>query len=188
MPRTRTDVSWCLVLAGAAGSFLAFANPVVRLPLLALAFPWALAMLARSAHDARTALKRGWLTGWIAASASLYWIAIPVHDYGFLPWILAVPCPLLMAAVLGAYPALFCWLLHKAAPRMNPLTAGVFAGLSWTAVEALRGWLFTGFPWFPLAVALAPWPLAIQGAAVIGAYGLSGLLAACGVWLAGPGA
>ena len=26
-------------------------------------------------------------------AASLYWLAIPVHDHGGLPWVLALPCP-----------------------------------------------------------------------------------------------
>lgn len=188
MTRPRPDASWWLILLGAAASFLAFGNPVARLPFLVLAAPLAWALLAATAPDARRALKRGWLCGWLGASASLYWIAIPVHDYGFLPWVLAVPCPLLMGAVLGGYPALFCWAAHVAGRRLSPLALGGFAALAWTALEAAKGYLFSGFPWLPLAAALTPWPLAIQGVSVIGAYGLSGLLAGCGVWLAGPGA
>ena len=187
MRQPRPDAVWGLILLGALASFLAFANPVARLPLLVLVVPWTLAALARQASGPKQAFRSGWLTGTLAAAASLYWIAIPVHDYGSLPWILAVPCPMLMGVVLGLYPALFCCLLHWTKRSLRPLVWGLFAGLAWTAVEFLRGWLFTGFPWFPLSVALAPWPLAIQGAALIGAYGLSGVLAACGVWLAGPG-
>lgn len=185
--QSRPDSAWGLILACAAASFLAFANPVARLPLLVLVVPWVLAALARQASGPKRAFRQGWLAGALGASASLYWIAIPVHDYGSLPWVLAVPCPILMGMVLGLYPAVFCAALHIAGRRLRPLTFGLYAGLSWTALEALRGWLFTGFPWFPLAAALAPWPLAIQAAALVGAYGLSGLLAACGAWLAGPG-
>lgn len=183
----RPEPAWGLILLGSAASFLSFANPVVRMPLMVLAGPWTLALLADMAPSPRTALAWGWFQGWLSASASLYWIALPVHDYGFLPWVLAVPCPMLMGVVLGIYPALFCLLLHSTRRSMRPLTWGVFAGLSWTALETLRGWLFSGFPWLTLAGALAPWPLAIQSLALIGAYGLSGVLSACGVWLAGPG-
>jgi len=183
----RPDPAGGIVLLGALSGFLAFENPFVRLPLLVLAMPWSLAALARLAVNGKHALKLGWLQGALAASASLYWIALPVHDYGYLPWILAVPCPLLMAAVLGLYPALFCWLLFSTRSTMRPALWGVFAGLSWIAIEALRGWLFSGFPWLPLAATLAPWPFAIQGACLFGAFGLSGVLAACGVWISGPG-
>jgi apolipoprotein N-acyltransferase len=54
-------------------------------------------------------------------------------------------------------------------------------------MELARGTLLTGFPWLPLAAALAPWPATIQGAAYLGVYGLSGLLAWLAVWLAVPG-
>lgn len=185
---SRLDPAWGTILLGAAASFLGFANPLARLPLLVLGLPWSLACLARQAATGRQALKAGWLTGAIGASASLYWMALPVHDYGYLPWVLAVPCPLLVGAVLGMYTALFCWLLHKTHRQLRPVAWGVFAGLSWTAIEALRGWLFSGFPWLQMACALVPWTFAIQSVAVIGSFGLSGVLAACGVWLAGPGA
>jgi apolipoprotein N-acyltransferase len=180
--------AFLVAIAGAAASFFAFANPVARFPLLVLGFPWALALLARMAQDDKEALKSGWLAGALAASASLYWIVLPVHDYGFLPWVLAVPCPMLVGAVLGLYPAVFCWLLRRVTPVLGPLAAGAFAALAWTSIEVARGWLFTGFPWLTLAEALVPWPMAIQGANAVGAFGLSGLVAACGVWLAGPAA
>lgn len=32
-----------------------------------------------------------------------------------------------------------------------------------------------GFPWLSLSGALAPWPLLVQGADVLGAYGLAGV-------------
>ena len=197
-----------IIFLGAACSFLAFANPFFRLPALIAVFPWALAVLAGHASTAREAFRRGWITGTLAAAASLYWIAIPVHDYGMLPmlleldglrnspllleaaawlaWIAAAACPVLMAVVLGLYPGLFCWLLQRTRKGLPALAWGLLGMTAWTAVEALRGWLFTGFPWFPLAAALTPWPVAIQGLAVIGAHGLSGIIAGCGVWLSRP--
>ena len=61
------------------------------------------------------------------------------------------------------------------------------AALGWAAMEMARGAFFTGFPWLTLSAALAPWPMAIQGAAYVGAYGLSGVLAGLAAWLAVPG-
>ena len=173
-----------LAALGAAGAFLAFANPVARFPLLIVLFPWCLGRLALSAQSPKRAFRLGWLCGTLAASAGLYWIALPVHDFGFLPWILAVPCPMAMGCVLGLYTGLFCWALARTRGAFGPVLWGVFAGLFWWGLEALKGWLFTGFPWFPLAEALVPWPWAIQSVNVVGAYGLSALLATVGVWLA----
>ncbi|WP_243366683.1 apolipoprotein N-acyltransferase [Fundidesulfovibrio soli] len=187
-PISRPDAGWALVLLVAAAGFFAFANPWGRFPALVLLVPLGLVCLARQAPTPGKAAKSGWLAGSLGAAASLYWTAIPGHDFGSLPWVLAVPCPLLLGAVLGLYTALFCWMLRVARRGLGPLALGVLAGLAWTGIEALRGWMFSGFPWLPLAVAFSPWPAAIQAAGVVGAYGLSGLLAACGVWAAGPGA
>lgn len=173
-----------MVALGAAGAFFAFANPVARFPLLVLLFPWCLARLARTGESPRRAFRLGWLCGTLAASASLYWIALPVHDYGFLPWVLAAACPVAMGCVLGLYTGAFCWALAKTSRVFGPMQWGMFAGLAWLSLETLKGWLFTGFPWFPLAEALVPWPWAIQGVNLVGAYGFSALLAMGAAWLA----
>ena len=57
-------------------------------------------------------------------------------------------------------------------------------GGAWAITEWLRGAMFTGFPWNPAAAALAPTPL-ITITALIGTYGLSGLVVLLGgaVWL-----
>ncbi len=181
------DGAVALAVLGGAGAFFAFANPVARLPLLILLFPWCLARLALMVQSPKRAFRLGWLCGTLAASAGLYWIALPVHYFGFLPWILAVPCPIAMGCVLGLYTGLFCWVLYITRGSFGPVLWGVFAGLFWWGQEAVKGLLFTGFPWFPLAEALVPWPWAIQSVSVIGAYGLSALLAMCAVWLAAAG-
>jgi len=186
-PSQGLDGARALAVLGAAGAFFAFANPVARLPLAVLLFPWCLARVAQAAGTSKRAFRLGWLSGTLASSASLYWIALPVHDYGFLPWILAVPCPMAMGCVLGLYTGLFCWALARTSRSFGPVLWGLFAGLSWWGLEALKGWLFTGFPWFPLAEALTPWPWAIQSVNLIGAYGLSAVLAMCAAWLAPAG-
>jgi apolipoprotein N-acyltransferase len=57
-------------------------------------------------------------------------------------------------------------------------------GGAWAITEWLRGSMFTGFPWNPAAAVLAPTPL-IGISALIGTYGLSGLVVLLGgaVWL-----
>ena len=173
-------------LGGSAGLFLGFPNPCVHLPVLALVYPAALALLGEKAPQAVSALRRGWLTGIAGASAALYWLAIPVHDVGGLPWILAVPCVLAVGAYVGLYGGLFAVFAYRL--RVYPALARCCAlALGWFFLEELRGFLFTGFPWLTLASAFAPWPPVIQGAAVFGAYGLGGILAGTACLLAlGP--
>ncbi len=165
------------------GSWLGFANPLYRLPLLALALPAGLAFAAARAPSATAAAKAGYWVGAAAACASLYWTALPLHDYGGLAWPLAVPAPVLMGLVLGLYTMALALLARLAAERLSPWLFGPFFALAWTVMEMARGTLFTGFPWLTLAAAFSPWPAAIQGAAFLGAYGLSGLLAGLLAWL-----
>ncbi|MEW5772629.1 MAG: apolipoprotein N-acyltransferase, partial [Thermodesulfobacteriota bacterium] len=95
------------VLLAGLGAWLGFANPVLHLPPLVLLFPGALAWIGLNAETPRLAFRWGWLAGLAGYAGSLYWIALPIHDYGPLPWILAAPCPALLASVLALYPALF---------------------------------------------------------------------------------
>lgn len=60
--------------------------------------------------------------------------------------------------------------------HISPWIFATFSGLLWYLLEWFRGWFLTGFPWLTLSAAFAPWAVMIQSTAVIGAYGLSGLL------------
>ena len=164
------------ILLGSLGLWLGMPNPLVQLPLLALIYPASLYHIGTSASDWKQALRFGWVCGLVAASACLYWIAIPVHDFGGVPWGLAVPCPLLMGAYVGLYGGLFAVFSHLF--QSLPLVRrSVLLGLIWYLLEVFRGWFLSGFPWLSLASAFAPWPAFIQGASLVGAYGLGGLYA-----------
>ena len=164
------------IFCGAAGLWIGMPNPVASFPAAALLYPASLFLLGTGSTSWKHAFRLGWLCGLAGASACLYWLAIPVHDFGGLPWALAAPCPLLMGAYIGLYGGLFAALAH--ALRGEPAwRKGVALGLGWYLMECFRGWFFTGFPWITLAAAFTPWTPVIQLASVIGAYGLGGLLA-----------
>ncbi len=168
----------CLALLGAGGLFLGFCNPVAQFPPLALCAPAAMCLMARLSRTNWNAFHAGWLCAALGQSACLYWLAVPMHDFGGLPWIAAAVCVLALGGYLGLYGGLFCLgykLIHR---HLHPLAASLLAGLLWGGLELARGWLFTGFPWVSLSSAFAPWPLWIQGAALVGAYGLSAVYAA----------
>ena len=170
-----TDAAW-LVLA-ALGLCLAFPNPLAQAPLLGLLYPVGLARLGLAGGKKRV-FRLGWLAGLIGNAACLYWIALPPHDFGGLPWIVAAPFPLLLAAYIALYSGFFSLAARAFTPL--PLFARAFTlGCLWVCLEYLRGWLFTGFPWLSLSTAFAAWPLCAQGAALFGAYGLSGCLVFC---------
>lgn len=164
------------IFCGAAGLWIGMPNPVASFPAAALLYPASLFLLGTASTSWKHAFRLGWVCGMAGASACLYWLAIPVHDFGGLPWALAAPCPLLMGAYIGLYGGLFAALAH--ALNKEPVwRKSVALGLGWYLMECFRGWFFTGFPWLTLASAFTPWTPAIQLASVIGAYGLGGLLA-----------
>lgn len=164
------------ILIAMLSAGLGYANPLLHLPAAILAFPLALGMIAFSPQSPRKALKQGWIAGSLAALACMHWIAYPVGVYGEFSWALAIPCPILVAMLIGTYYAIYTYILHYAARTLPPFALCIFSGLLWTAMETAQGYLLSGFPWMTLSSALAFRPEWIQGAAFIGAYGLSGLL------------
>lgn len=164
------------ILIAMISAGVGYANQMLHLPAAVLGFPFALSYIAFSTPSPKTALKRGWLAGTIAALASMYWVAYPVGVYGGLPWVLAIPCPVLVAMFLGSYYALYTLVFNYAARVLSPFMLCIFSGLLWTSMETAQGVLFTGFPWLTLTSAFAFRPEWIQSIAYIGTYGLSGLL------------
>lgn len=170
-----------LVLIAAVGAWVGFVNPLFHFPLAALAFPLGLAWIGLRATSLKNSFKFGWLAGLLAGIGMLYWIVIPVQFYGGLPWYIALPCPVLMAAAVAVYYGLFSALMHFAGKRIAGVPLCLFAGLVWASMEMLMSVLFSGFPWITLSSAFAPWAYAIQGASLVGAFGLSGIFATLSV-------
>ncbi|MBG0789554.1 MAG: apolipoprotein N-acyltransferase [Desulfovibrionaceae bacterium] len=170
-----------LVCIAAVGAWIGFANPLFHFPPVVLAFPLGLAWIGLRATSGKNAFKYGWLAGTLAATGCYYWMVIPVQIYGGLPWYIALPCPLLLAAFMSLYYGLFSLSMHFAGQRISGIALCLLAGLSWTTLEMLSSFVLSGFPWINLSAAFAAWPVAIQGASVLGAYGLSGVLACLAV-------
>lgn len=170
---------------GALALWAGFANDAVSLPPLVLLYPLCLALLGVSAASRGAALRRGWLCAWAGHAAALYWLALPVHNVGGLPWPLAVPCALFVSACLAAAGGLF----SLAAFHLRQRTALMFiTGLAatWYSLE----WLFAvvaGFPWLPLAGALTAWHILTQAADSVGACMVGALWTAAALALCWPG-
>lgn len=160
------------------GAWFGFANPLLHFPPAILLLPAALILVTLRATGFAHAFRTGFLTALPGYAASLYWLAIPVHDYGGLPWALALPCPVLVGALLAAYAGLFCAGLHLIRRSISHPLAMLASGLLWASLELARNHFLTGFSWLPLAQALAPWPRTLGLAAWIGGFGLSALLVA----------
>jgi apolipoprotein N-acyltransferase len=108
--------------------------------------PWILVLRARPLKGLGTAWVWGWWGGLLHFATSLAWIT-EVTVMGWLALCLLMAC----------YPA--CWTAGIAAAmqrlpqRIQPhhsIALALWSACTWTALEWVRGWLFTGFPWNPL--------------------------------------
>ncbi len=126
--------------------------------------------------------KSGFVAGLVFFATTLYWLNIVMTTYGHLP--LAVS--FLLYLLLAGYLALFWGTATWAACRLKELRNYSYAltlPVLWVALEFLRGFLLTGFPWAMLGYSQHAWLSMIQSADLFGVYGLSYLLILCNVVL-----
>jgi apolipoprotein N-acyltransferase len=139
----------------------------------------------RDAENARTAAWLGWTFGLAFFGAGIGWIYIALHDYGDMPFLLALPATALFAGFIALFPALAGYLQAKLqAPAWVRLTLAMPA--LWVFMEWLRGTLLTGFPWLALGYSQAAASPLAGFAPLLGVYGVSlmvvfsgGLLSLC---------
>jgi apolipoprotein N-acyltransferase len=171
------------VLLGAIASLSV--PPLYAVPLLWIAFPGLYWLLA-SAHGNRSAFLTGWAFGFGFFVPGLYWVswALTVDPRFF--WLI----PFAMAG-LPALLGLFTGLAGLAFHRLNRVGCGgpLALAATWALAEWLRGHVLTGFPWNLIGYGWVGWLPVLQGASVVGIYGLSLLTVAAATLpatLAGP--
>ncbi|MFG6179125.1 apolipoprotein N-acyltransferase [Halomonas sp. THAF12] len=126
--------------------------------------------------NARQAAWRGWCYGLGLFGTGASWVYVSIHDYGYTGMPLALGLTALFVAALALFFAVTLGLYRRlCGPRLSVLT---FAG-AWVLGEALRTWLFTGFPWLLLGSGQVDSPLA-SWAPIGGVYLLSLLVALSG--------
>jgi apolipoprotein N-acyltransferase len=126
------------------------------------------------------ATHRLWLTSWIGGFLfwlpTLQWMRLG-HESMYVAW-------LALSVYLAAYWPAFVWLSRLAVHRGRmPLMAAV--PLVWTGLEFLRAHLMTGFAWYQLGHSQYRWIELIQVADLVGAYGVSFVVALSTAVLAG---
>ena len=158
-------------LAALLGALAATALPPAHaLPLLVVAFTGFVWLIHASRSPWRAAIA-GWWFGFAHFIAGIYWIGVALlidpSRYGWL----VVPAVLGLSAGLALFPALAAFAARLPA---LPLAGRILAvAVAWTAAEWLRGIILTGFPMNLMGTVWAPSLGMIQGAALIGVYGLS---------------
>jgi apolipoprotein N-acyltransferase len=120
------------------------------------------------------AFKLGLVSGIIAYGGILYWLNIVMTTYGKLPLLVSISLAGLMAAYLALYPAAAAALSRAAEGCGIPLL--ISFPVSWVALEYLRAYLLTGFPWALLGYTQYRTLPLIQIADLTGVYGVSFLI------------
>lgn len=167
-----------------AGLFGAAAFPPVNLlPFLLLGIGLLVLMLD-AAPTSRRAFADGWWFSYGLGVAGMYWIGISMLvDAAKFGWM--IPFAVFgLTGVLALYAGLATlatWML----PVRGWARVAVFA-LCWSASEALRGTLLSGFPWNLFGNAWSGIDLTLQPASLVGVYGLSLLTALAGASIAWP--
>jgi apolipoprotein N-acyltransferase len=101
--------------------------------------------------------------------AGIYWIYISLHDFGGMPFWMAGLATFLLCAFLALFPAIVA-ALARSRPAHQVLIA---LPLLWALSEWVRSWIFTGFPWLSIGYTQVPDSPLAGYAPIIGAYGVS---------------
>lgn len=173
------------VVPGALASGLLLSLSLPNLELWPLAWVSLVPLLvAIEGCDRAAAARVGFVAGLVHAVTTIYWVAYTMHTYGGLPWVSGGAVMLLLAAYLALYPAAWAAGLAFAAGRRGsageplPLASLLLAAPLWVALEWLRSWFLTGFPWMLLGYSQYRQLPVIQIADLGGVYAVSFLVVA----------
>ncbi|MEQ8194484.1 MAG: apolipoprotein N-acyltransferase [Rhodospirillales bacterium] len=180
MERLQRTHAWLAGLEGRrrwAAAFLFGVLAMLALPPVYAVFlliPAAVGLLwlIDSGRSRRAVFAVGWWFGFGYFVAGLYWIGIALWikaaQFGWLIPFAVLGLPACLAVYIGAVAVL----TRVLAPTPGIGRVLVFAA-AWTALEWIRGWALTGFPWNLIGTAWAFSDSMIQLSALTGIYGLS---------------
>ena len=127
------------------------------------------------AKSTREAFFHGWIAQTTAWLIMVPWVVRVMSYYGGLPYVTGVAIFVALAAILGLYGALFAFLVRRfrLGERFAPW---LLVPLAWAAIEYLRTYFLTGFPWNLIATALIDYPSYVALDRFAGPYFLGALL------------
>ncbi|WP_366654019.1 apolipoprotein N-acyltransferase [Fodinicurvata sp. EGI_FJ10296] len=161
-----------LGLALFLGALVALAlPPFFAVPVLLVLIPGLLALID-AANGRWEIFFTGWVFGFGMFVSGLYWIAWALTvDLAAFWWLI----PFAIAG-LPAFLAILTGLVALAwrrLPLADPTARAVAFAVIFSAAEALRGVMLTGFPWNLLGYGWTGWLPVLQSVSVIGIHGLS---------------
>ncbi|MGX5914474.1 apolipoprotein N-acyltransferase [Aliidiomarina sp. Khilg15.8] len=144
-----TNPRWRYLLSLGAGLLMTFAYAPFQQGWLApLCIAAWLLMLVR-AQTQRQALATGFAFGFGWFGAGISWVFVSIDQFGGVPLVVSILLMVMLWAYLALYPMLAAWLWFRLRPYLSG-TSLLALPLLWLITEAIRGWLFTGFPWLSL--------------------------------------
>ena len=143
--------------------FYLFIIPVLTLAAL-------LAMFDAERPGDAAVLGFAWGLGFFLFGVS--WVYVSLHDFGAMPAPLAALATLLFCAFLALFPACAGY-IHAKVTRAPVAKFILIFPATWTLLEWIRGWLFTGFPWLGIGYAQVPLGPLAGYAPVLGIYGVT---------------
>ncbi|MDD3064767.1 MAG: apolipoprotein N-acyltransferase [Endomicrobiaceae bacterium] len=120
----------------------------------------------------KNSLIYGFLAGFVCNAAALYWI-FPFMLYNTDSISQSIIVSVLLWSYLALYFSLWSGFLSFTRRHLYPFLSIIFAACSWIALEFLRTYFLTGFPWNLLGYTQSPFLQIIQIADVLGSYGIS---------------
>ena len=163
-----------ILLAALSGLLLTGAFPKFGLDWLAW-FALVPLLTAIANLSARESFRIGFIFGLVHYLSLLYWVVPVMRTYGYLSLVLSIAILFLFAAVLALFPAAFSMAL--AVVGITPARCLIAVPLLWVALEYIRTFIFTGFPWALLGHSQYLRLHLIQIADLFGVYGISFLIA-----------
>lgn len=158
------------LLALLAGGLITLSFAPFNLWPLSFLAPLAFWLLLNSLTN-KQALFRGWLFGVGVFGSGASWVYVSIQEHSGTPAFIAVTLTWAFVASLACLFALQAWLWQRFFSNTHALIS--WPAL-WVLMEALRSWLFTGFPWLLLGTAHLSTPYS-GWAPVLGVYGLTGI-------------
>ncbi|MCU7843774.1 MAG: apolipoprotein N-acyltransferase [Candidatus Thiodiazotropha sp. (ex Monitilora ramsayi)] len=162
-------LSYPRVLALLAGATTTLAFSPFHLWFLAVVAPAVLFFVWRRTDVSR--FQAGFAYGLGLMGSGVSWLHVSIAQFGDLGWLFPLVITIGFVVIVSLYYGLLGWLVggFHASGRVELLL--VFPAM-WVAVEWLRGWFLTGFPWLQLGYSQIDSPLAGY-APVLGTLGVS---------------
>ena len=150
-----------LLLSITSGVLFAFAFPDVAQGWLAFVALAPLLVVVQRSKSTREAFFQGWVAQTTAWLLMVPWVVRVMSHYGGLPKIVGILLFVAMAAIVGLYGGLFALVVRRLRLGLRFLP-WLMVPLAWAAIEYLRTYFLTGFPWNLLATAIVDYTPLIQ--------------------------